>query len=68
MVDSSTDWIVYSLNVRASESDEGIVYFVGDPFIHPIFRPKQRKANATYLGVCARFTTFRNITKLRACY
>ena len=42
--------------------------FVGDPFIHPIFRPKERKANETYLGVCARFATFRNITKLRACY
>ena len=25
--------------------------FVGDPFIHPIFRPKQREANATYLRV-----------------
>ena len=38
--------------------------FVGNPFIHPIFWPKQREADVTYLGVCVRFATYRRITNL----
>ena len=42
--------------------------FVGDPFIHPKFRLIHSEAKTTYLGVRARFATFRNIDKLRVCY
>ena len=38
--------------------------FVGGLFIHLIFRPKQREANATYLVVYPQFVTIRNIKSM----
>ena len=61
-------WLIKIWRFDFTSGWHNVFDFVGDPFIHPLFRLKQCEANATYLWVCVWFATFRNISIVRLLY